>query len=251
MATTRYPACLGCLAAACLGVGSAQAGLITFESLSHGEIVANQLSGDDGVEIRALNPNRSHDLAIIFDSLERGTEDPDLEGPVWARGNLAPDTVLGNLLIIAENDVDGNGDGFIDRPDDEGRRPAGSLIFDFETPVTSFGLDVIDVEGVMVESGSLHFYTGDDLRATVPLSDFVDLGKMFYDETVEFGDNSANRLPVITAADLELDFFDSVRVNLGGSGAIDNIMYSTLPSPGAGALLLLSFVAGRDRRRRA
>ena len=51
--------------------------------------------------------------------------------------------VLGNLLIIAENDIDGNGDGFIDNPDDAGVRPAGALFFDFNSPLTSFGIDIL------------------------------------------------------------------------------------------------------------
>ena len=52
---------------------------------------------------------------LCFDSLLSNTADPDLEGPPWATGNLAPDTVLGNVLIIAENDVDSDVDGLIGR----------------------------------------------------------------------------------------------------------------------------------------
>jgi len=231
--------------AALATAGAAHASLITFEEYQHGEIVSG-VSGLTGVTVTAVNPNRSHDLAIIFDSRLTDTADPDLEAP-WNMGNIDPDTVLGNLLIIAENDVDSDGDGFIDSPDDEGSRPAGSLSFSFDTAITEFGMDLVDVEGVNAENGSLDFYLDDALLASVSFDEFITLGSMFYDPTIEFGNNSANRIAPITAAMINADAFNGVRVNMGGSGALDNIAYR-VPAPGAAVALLGGFFVRRRRR---
>ena len=68
----------------------AQAALIDFESVVHGEIVNTQIPG---ITITATNPNRGFDLAIGFDSNESNTADPDLEAAsggasAWSGGNL-------------------------------------------------------------------------------------------------------------------------------------------------------------------
>jgi hypothetical protein len=122
-----------------MSIVNAVAALIDFDSLQHGEIANAQFAG---VSISADNVGGGPDLAIIFDSRERSTEDTDLEGPggvpdkTWSGGNLPNATVLGNMLIIAENDKDTDpADGFIDKPDDEGSRPAGSIYFDFDIPI--------------------------------------------------------------------------------------------------------------------
>ena len=127
---------------------------IDFEQLLHGQIVDEPING---VHIWADNIGGGPDLAVIFDSRKRGTADRDLEGPridgrgrirgSWSKGNLGRRSILGNLLIIQEHGKD-NGRGMIStRPDDEGSRPAGSLFFQFDKPVNSFGFDLIDVEG--------------------------------------------------------------------------------------------------------
>src|SRR5687768_17784945 len=48
--------------------------------------------------------------------------------------------------------------GFIDSPDDEGNRPAGDLIFQYNRVIDRFGFDIIDVEGVMDENGRISFF---------------------------------------------------------------------------------------------
>lgn len=227
----------------------AQAATITFEGLAHGEIVTNQLAASSGVTISAVNPNRPHDLGIIFNSLETGTSDPDLEGPSWDGGNLAPDTILGNLLIIAENDGDSNLDGLIDDPDDEGHRPAGMLIFDFGDAMTEFGLDLVDVESPTAELGKVEFFSGGSSIGEVGFDEFVDNTSVFYDPTVAFGNNSANRINPILASEIGATGFDRVIVHMGGSGAIDNINFVPEPTSmillAGGALLAIRRRVGR------
>ena len=112
--------------------------VLDFESLMHGEIVGGQFSVSHGVTISATNIGGGPDLAIAFDSTKTGTADPDLEDPwtfMGSTGNIPEGTILGKVLIIAENDEDKNNDNLIDSPDDEGSRPAGSIFFDFDFPL--------------------------------------------------------------------------------------------------------------------
>jgi hypothetical protein len=154
---------------------------ITFNSLPAGTILSNQIPG---VTIWAENDQSGHpDLAILFDSSNPSGDDPDLGTPNQAFGgpgigaggavgqpgeNRYP---LGNLLIIAENDVDGDGDGHIDEPDDE--NVGGRLYFEFSTPQDLESIYVVDVDGGEV-GGIVRAFNGDsELLTTV---DIVSLG---------------------------------------------------------------------------
>jgi hypothetical protein len=80
---------------------------------------------------------------------------------------------------------------------------------------------------------------------------FADLPTL--DPTIVFGDNTANRVEPIAAQDFGVDSFDQVIVNLGGSGALDNITYTPVPEPGALLLICLGlggFAASRSRTSR-
>ena len=216
----------------CLAATSSRADTIDFEALAHGEIVTTQFVASNGVTISADNFNQIFDLAVIFDSQETGTADPDLEGPPWAVGNLAPNTLLGNLLIIAQEDTQ-TVPGIVDNPNDEGGQPAGEITFQFNEPIESFGFDLIDLEGAIAEGGSISLFDGLNLIGTVPISDFTDNLSPFFDATIVFGDNSANRLQPITAGAFQATQFDTVVILMGGSGAVDNIVFEPAPPRGA------------------
>lgn len=213
--------------------GEAGAITVDFDSLAHGEKASGQFRADYGLTISAENRGGGPDLAIIFNSTLTGTRDPDLED-AWSGGNIASET-LNNLLIIAENGRDSNHDGLIDHPDDEGSSPAGSIFFDFDNPITSFGFDMIDIEGpdeFGKDSGFFAvFYDGDTVLASVGFSDLIDPTSPFFDPTIAYGNNTANRIQPIMAAQLDLDRFDRVEINLGGSGAVDNISFDPAPVP--------------------
>ena len=213
---------------------------ITFDDpgLEHGEIIDVDFAPE--VTISAFN-NSGPDISIIFDTTLTGTRDPDLEGPVWSGGNLDPNTVLGNILVIAEFDFDQDFDGRVDWPDDEGSRPAGFLRFDFADRIGSFGLDLIDIEPQLQEMGSIVFYADEGTGLMeVGSVDFEDLLAMS-----NFGDNTINRVAPLLAFQFGVEGFDRVEIHLGGSGGVDNITYESveLPEPGTAMMLLLGLVA--------
>ncbi|NNL67013.1 MAG: PEP-CTERM sorting domain-containing protein [Myxococcales bacterium] len=229
--------------------GAAQAGTITFDepllALVHGEVVDTDFAG---VTIRAVNPNKSFDLAVVFDTTRMGTSDPDLEDPFTA-GNAAGET-LGNALIVAENDT-GCGDDVCNDPDDEGPNPPTLLgfVLEFTGDVESFSLTAIDLESAQAAGGSLTFFDDGAQVGQVFFSEFECAVGPYCDPTVDFaGDHSANRLPAVTAAALGLaGFFDEVHIDLNGSGAIDELAWTPVPEPATLWLLAAGFFALRRR----
>lgn len=222
----------------------------SFESLAHGEIINGQFS-DVGMSIQALNFQLPGAMPISFDTQFIHTADPDLQGPPWSHGNLAPNTILGNVIIVPENMVDANNDGIVDEPDDEGARPAGELMFSFDNVMTGFGFDVLDIEGVTLESTSVEFFLFGDSVGSVDFAAFTDPQSVFYDETIEFGNNSANRISPLMIGDIAgeglASGFTSVTIHMGGSSAFDNIV--VIPAPASlGMVALGGLVATRRRR---
>ena len=227
----------------------ATAHAVSFDSLTHGEIVRSL----DGITITAesFNPNLDVDYAIGFDTRATGTRDRDLEASgtasLWSGGNIA-DEALNLILIIQENGF-GCGDGFCDRPDDEGRRAAGNLTFDFATPLLDFGFDVVDVESATAENGMVFFFAdGDDTAdARVEFMDFVTAGSGFYDPSISYGDNTANRISPITAEALGIASFQRVTITMGGSGGVDNLAFTSVPEPTTVVLMAMGLLVAIAR----
>ena len=226
---------------------------LDFEEFAHGEIasVSNNPSYK-GVVIAVDNANSSSghpDLGVAFDSEnEVDTRDPDLErGNGWATGNLAPSTELGNVLIIQENGT-GCGDGICDRPDDEANRQAGTITLDYsnlDETFNSFQFDLIDIDDVTAEGGSIEFKFLGGLVAFFDFESFAD------DFGAIWGDNSVNRIDLG-----EIGQFDEVVITIGGSGGIDNILATdsgiVVPEPSTFVLTAIGLAGlalyGRLRR---
>ncbi len=177
------------------------------DGLPAGTILSNQLPG---VTVSAVN-NSGPNLAIVFDSANPTGGDPDLGAPNQdfggpgvgnggAMGAAGENSMaLGNLVIIAENATDSDGDGLIDNPDDEAG--GGTLTFDFDTPRYIVGLDVLDIE----QSGS-------SVRA------FSSAGVLLADVAIPaLGDNSYQFVSI------EQGGVASLEVVLGDSGAVRTV----------------------------
>lgn len=224
--------------------------LIDFNGKPAGTIVDDEYASQ-GVTISVQRKSSGPAVATLYNTGRRGEPDPDLQTP-FDRGNLAGSGPGGNVLIIPENRTDSNKDGLIDKPNDEGSRPSGQFTFDFSTPITQVGFDLVDVEGpaeIGRDSGFFaSFYRKGALEARVGFGDFVDPDSRFYDPSVKYGDNSANRISPITARALGLPSFDRVVLNFGGSGGTDNLFFTPVPEPASLAMLGLALPALLRRR---
>jgi len=229
----------------------ASANMITFDDLENGEVLSTQYSG---VIISADNIHTGGDYAVAYDSnpaSSNNNEDSDLEGPNWGNSNIANiDTMsFGNVLIIQENREDGKGTstencsfGICSYPDDEGRRAAGSLYFDFSSAIKSFGMDLIDVEDTEVGGGYAAFFYN-SIGAEVASIGFGEFAGGAYDQGAVWGNNSVNRISPIDLSGYN-DDITRVEIRLGGSSAIDNILY-TVPEPATLSLIGLSVLGLR------
>lgn len=213
---------------------STHAFLVDFNDsgIVHGTVINSQFGG---LTISANNPNHSGpDYAVAYDTTPRwyNNRDRDLTGPSWGNSNLGDvsNLNLGNLLIIQENtssQSEGCSTGVCSFPDDEGSRPAGSLYFDFDTAITSFGFDLIDVEGP--EFGTDSGYAAVFRDANGMELSRVGFGELIARDGAAFGDNSVNRVSEFGFS--ETDMVTRVEINFGGSAGIDNIIYNTTQTP--------------------
>lgn len=211
---------------------AANADILDFSDLNHGDVVAAQYAGQ-GVNIATVNfDNLSNpNLGVIFDTSLSGTADGDLEDP-FSLGNTDLNTDLGNILIISEDGT----------PNDEGSRPAGTITFTFDMLVQSFGFHVVDLESETIEESSLDFYRDGGLVESVDFADFLAGGS--HDNGVIFGNNSINLISEFAVA----GGYNELVINVGGSMGFDNITY-TVPAPGALALFGMGAALGVRRRR--
>jgi hypothetical protein len=190
------------------------AGLVVYE-LTEGAGVSGGLEGSIGV--LGFNPffGLAFNTAIIFDSSnptgfddDLGTPNEAYAGPGIGAGGATNDTALGNLIIIAEDLQDLNGDDLIDDPDDADHK--GSFIeFDLttmgkggkKTTATVNSVTFIDIEAEQGEDGIFVELSGPDLPVNlvgIPAT----------------GDNGK-----ITIDGINLPGVALMRVNFNGSGA--------------------------------
>jgi hypothetical protein len=162
--------------------------------------------GRVGIGIHATNSTPGHpDKAIIYDSADALGADPDLTTPGTGFMN---DEAYRNVLIIAENDLDADADGLIDRPDDEAN--GGVITFTFTRPVQIYKVVLVDVD--MDETASLACFDGDVLMQDLQIQ--------------PMGNNSVERIGLGAA---ELTRFE---VALSGSGAVAELWIVGREIPG-------------------
>jgi len=179
-----------------------------------------------------LPSNPAANSAVIFDSAMRTGGDSDLGSPhqdfggpgVGAAGQAGQpfqnDRSLDKILIVAEDLVDGDGDGLVDDPDD-GTVPGMLLVLDFSTIVQPFApagvtvLRITHIDAEVANPGEVRLYdAGNVLISTTPIQSTGDNGLL----TQEIGPTGAG---VAGVARME--------ISLNGSSAIDEIEFS-IPS---------------------
>lgn len=233
------------VAGALAGAGDAQTHDVDLSVYEHGTVL-------NGADLRiavgqAEHFHRGRGLLVAFDTRERGTLDPDLEGPDgsgrgWASGNLAGSARSTGIALVIQDTGPGFA-GFTDasqsmvrRPDDEerrvgGTRPgAGEITLDFVSPVKAFRFTLIDIEPTdTLKDKRAYFarFSGGGQSVKVAFADFIDPASAFYDASVVFGNHSANRIQMVTAEQLGLSAIQRVVINLGGSGAVAELAYET------------------------
>ena len=224
---TRATGCSGVLRLAVLLVltagTSAFAVRLDFERFAHGTVVSNQLADQNVANIYAVNTGGGPDKALIFDTRETGTADTDLEGPPntnWAGGNIPVDTVLSNLLIVAEDDVDTSpADGIIDDPDDEAG--GGEIGFELSAPAYEMSFNFVDFENTTNQF--VHFTDGVVTR-TIEFTTFTDTNSSFYTPGLVVGDHTANMFEPLHVSQLPgLSYFTKFWFELPESGAVNSI----------------------------
>ncbi|MCM2680141.1 PEP-CTERM sorting domain-containing protein [Echinimonas agarilytica] len=233
------------------------AGLIDFNDYSHGTVIHEQYRG---VTITANNINPLvRDYAVVYDTVpginpsegKNNSYDPDLEGPNWGNSNIddVDSLYLGRVLIVQENN-EGCDTGVCTKPDDEGDRPAGSIDFEFDTAISDFGFDLLDVEGPQEygqDSGYLAaFYDENGVEvAKIGFGSFVNDGI----NNAQYGDNSVNRISPIDLTQYGNVY--RVQIQFGGSAGIDNVRFTEVPEPSTSVLFGLVLAGLIWRRKRA
>lgn len=197
-------------------MASASTDVIDFESYSRGTIAeVNSKNGAGPVKVSAVNPRfPDRNAAMIFDSAVPTGQDPDLGTPHQDFGGpgigiggqrgsqYENNTALGKVLIITE-DFDSN-----DPDDADVRGSYFDLDFSALGTVSVYSMHIMDVE-VSENTATVVFYGSDGaaIGNTFGLPKVGDNGVYNY----IFGQGVAG--------------VAKMRVNIHGSGAIDNIVF--------------------------
>ena len=197
--------------------------IIDFEGIAPGTILSEVYGnlGSGPVLVSGYNPFLGDtNAAVIFDSSnptgyddDLGTPNEDFGGPGIGEGGKAGsefqnDLPQGNILIVAENLYDGDGDGLVDIPDDADVTDS-LLSFDFSAigTVSMEGIYLIDVEADE-PNAIVDFYDSDDNLIQTTLLPAT-------------GNNGAIRWIFGGVGGVA-----RMTIDLNGSGAIDEIIYT-------------------------
>lgn len=223
---------------------AASAAVLDFEAFNPGQIIDSEYAPD--VVITGINFSNGPDIAVIFDTTDANPVggDFDLVAPFDSMNPELPDNYEpGNVLIIQENEGSCNFvSGICGVPDDEGSRPAGLFEFLFSQDVILETIDFFDIEfeeNNQNPDSRIHLYDA--------LGNEIQRGMWFVPNTG--GDNTWDQLDFGGIGNVR-----RIVIEMGGSGAIDNLTYQVIPLPAAAwlfgsALALLGWTRRRATRR--
>lgn len=182
---------------------SSGAAVIDFNGLPAGSVVAGESPTGDTVSenpfteftLSCINNGCGPNSLVLFDSqnptgddADLGTPNVDFGGPGvgWGGSSGRPgenDECWGNLLIVAENVKDCNGDGLVDDPDDEAG--GGVIAFEFERAVIVQRIVLVDID--YGETASVRLYNESGLAATLPAQALGNNSVQILDGTAQTG----------------------------------------------------------------
>jgi hypothetical protein len=246
----KLAAILALAAFATLSGSTADGAGINFDEKPTGRIINTQYTASHGVTFAADNYRAGGpDVLLAFKSDRTNTPDLDLEYP-WTGGNLVGQH-LDKILIVAEDLVDFDKNGLIDNPDDEAQ--GGSIFLTFNEQMSSFGLDLIDVE-LNPALDSIDFLLNGVSQRLITFDQFTNPASPYFQPGVVWGDRSANRIQPLTAQKLGIRSFDAITLRLPECAAIDNLEFLpaiVVPEPGTAVVGLgLAALPAMLRRRR-
>jgi hypothetical protein len=167
--------------------------------LKLGEILTDQFEGNLGFRISAESHVPGTNMAAVFDTANPTGGDFDLITPGYGVGNDKP---LGKVMIVAENAIDADFDGYIDDPGDDAN--GGKLVFEFDYDVYFESATVMDIEDYQFSQFEV-YDAADALLGVVPLA--------------ALGDNSVQTVYP------EWPGVRKVVLDFGGSGALADILF--------------------------
>lgn len=236
--------CILAMAAALAVTPAGNAALIGFEDYAAGTVIDSEYFASLGVTFDGVNLARGGigNLATVFDTGSPTGGDTDLASPFSNAGLGMMDP--GHVLILHEHPRECDGTTCTD-PDDEGSRRAGYFEIDFGSAVTLNSIDFFDVEGP--ENG-----TTPDNAIRLFDESLLEISPGTFYTPATGGDNTWDRLL------FGIEGVSSLRLYMGGSGAIDHINFTRppddkppeVPVPTT-ALLLAIGIAGLAGIRRA
>ncbi len=194
-----------------------QADVIDFDDFAKGTIIDDEYAPLLSVGVKNLGGGP--DVAVIFDTLDPSGGDSDLGGPFNSNNPDLQDNYTANNVLIIHERFDCN-DLTCREPDDEGSRQAGRFFFDFTSSITLESIDFFDVE--TAENGRR---SENAIRLFDSAYNEI-MPNTFYTPDTG-GDNMWDRLV------FNVEGVRRIELNMGGSGAIDNITYSVIPIPSA------------------
>ncbi|MFQ5598950.1 MAG: hypothetical protein ACE5G2_00190 [Candidatus Krumholzibacteriia bacterium] len=175
------------------------------------------LDNGASMTVTTENDGSGPDLAIVFDSadptggdVDLGTPNEDFGGPGKGNGGEEGEDgenadALGHLFVIADNEIDDDGDGLVDVPEDEA--DGGMMRFDFSHE-GYLSLTIIDVDEDEDEP-VLRLYRSGALVGTVT-------GE-------SLGNNSAQHLDLTAYGEV-----DAVEIDMDGSHGIAEVVVNAI-----------------------
>lgn len=217
---------------------------IDFEGFSNGQILSSfgggagtHSFGSLDVTFSGLEGDNGNGRVVVFDTDDgSNNSDPDLHSPFTQDAYSVGPNNPGNALIVQDDsNLSSCSGGFCTDPDDE---VDSAFILDFSRGVRLSSIDVLDIG-----EATLDLFFANALLASIDVPGVGGSGNG--------GDDNKSGTFVLDDqfADLVIDRFV---FSLGNSGAIDNIVVTSVPVPAAlplfGAALAIFGWAARRRR---